>query len=161
MPRSYLLYTWVDMWEDYPNPYGLEKDEFKSIISTFNHILMRDIIDNGSLRKLPMGLGMIYVAKRPITDHSDKKKRLQIESPKYYSAYRHKLGLSALTFRHSGYYFGKIVWSKYKTKARNATLYVFSPLKNFVKHMAYMIREKHTIDKYWEFKQRIRKRKTQ
>lgn len=156
MPRSFLAFTWVDIWESYSNPYNLEKGEFRDIIATFNHLLMRDVVDNGALRKLPYGLGFLYVGKRLLADTQkameNEVKQWQNTHPLFYAAYTYTQEKYTLSYRHSGNYVARIKWSKFRIKSKNKTLFMFTCNKFFRKHMAYMIREKNTMSKYWEFK---------
>lgn len=153
MPKSVLAFTWRDMWDNFPHKDRMDKELYKNIISTFNHMLMRDIIDNGAIRKMPYGLGALLVHKRSLygrfTDKAEEYVKTRL--PIHYASYRKTKEKFLLNYRHTNNYVASIRWTKkigctLKTRA----LYAFRPLKVFRKYIAYSVREKNTIEKYWD-----------
>lgn len=154
MPASSLVYTWRDMWKAFPDKKQLDKDTYKVIISTFNHLFMRDLIDNGSIRKAPYGAGTFFIGKRDLMSGVlDRQEAMARRTPIFYAAFQKKKEKFLLHFRHTNNYVAKIRWSKQAhCTLKSRQLFAFKPLKVFRKYISYSVREKNAMEKYWDLK---------
>lgn len=53
-----------DAFEAYDNPYNLTKDEFMLITKTLFYTLFQEVVNNGTIYKLPFSLGLMGVRKK-------------------------------------------------------------------------------------------------
>lgn len=57
------IYTYVDMYENYENPYNLSRQDFRLIVSSFNVALAELALETGGVYKMPGRSGMLSLAR--------------------------------------------------------------------------------------------------
>ena len=135
-------HTLEDIFIKYDNKYNLTKKEFKEICKVFNNILMRTIVDTGFEYKLPHRLGSISVRKK-------KSKGGAID----FAHYKKTGDIIKHTNKHSGGYHAAFYWSRRSPQAifANKFIYKFFPVRFYKKYLADAIRERNTINKYFDY----------
>lgn len=65
--------TLTDAFKAYENKYGLTSDQYQLIASTVNHLIIADIVENGSAYVLPYGTGLLSIikSKAKVNPHPD------------------------------------------------------------------------------------------
>ena len=135
--------TIIDIYNSYERKNKPSKKVFKNVLLSFNYILMKDIIDNGTIYHLPKKLGLLYIGRSKTRDIHNRKMDMHHymkTGEKVYFTNKHSLGYTA-SFK----------WDKHDSEyfqlyARMRAY--FTPLRGFKRYLAKCIKEHNTIQKY-------------
>ena len=137
-------YTLSNLYDDYPLRHLITRAQFRKTLTTFNDILMQSSIDTGKVYQLPNHGGIIGVRKKP-SWRQPVNYRLSRDAGK--KVMHHNF--------HSGGLVGVILWDRAKPfynfvdfGLRN--LVNFEPTRPHKRLMAKALKEKNTINKYYD-----------
>lgn len=141
-------YTEHDIFKIYKNQYNIDKQQFVKIVQAFFVLLLKDMVNNGTVFYLPPMLGILGIVKQRL------KKPLQRFDYVHYKATGEKI---FLTNAHSEGWLAKFKWRlpnyRYKnTTFNNNTCNVrFIPSRFASRFLAKQIKQNNTIVKYYEY----------
>lgn len=125
--------------------YDIDWSLYKKIVGSFNKIVMRKIIEDGYIFKVPYRLGSIRVIKR--------KNRLDNLKPDYslYNTSEGKYKVKHLN-EHTDNYYVRFHWYKKESIVINKTIYSFIPTRANKRHLASLLKNKgiEQLNKYFE-----------
>ena len=126
--------------------YNIDWNQYKEIISSFNKEVMRAMIEDGFIFKLPYRMGILRIRKRE--NNLDKLK------PDWstYNVSNQEIKNKYLN-SHTDNYYVRFYWAKNKEAIiRNKTLYAFIPTRDNKRYLSKNLKEKgmEQMNKYFE-----------
>lgn len=142
--RNNIRNTISDAYYNYDNKYDIDFNTFRKVCKTFNHLVMKSIIDTGNWYNIPNRLGHLQVKKFKIK--GNKKWINWNETQKYNKIifFEHK---------HSDGWVAKFNWDVTSPKAYfgNKSQFRWKPVRYYKSELSKAIKQKNTINKYYEF----------
>ena len=135
--------TLSDAFVNYDNKHNITWKEFILICKTFNHIIMKAVIETGKQYKLPKALGTIAIIKK-------RSSRLSYIDFNHFNktgeVVRHKN-------KHSEGYYAKFYWDKSAPHCRvsNKMRIKYVPVRFYKRTLARAIIDNNTISKYFGY----------
>lgn len=135
--------TIIDIYNSFPGKNKIDKKTFRNILLTYNYVLMKDMIDRGTIYYLPKKLGLLYIGRSKTKDI--KKRKMDMN---HYMKTGERI---YFTNKHSQGYTATFKWDKHDSEyfqlyARMRAYY--TPLRGFKRYLARCIKEHNTITKY-------------
>lgn len=127
--------------EFYENKYELTRAEYRLILKTFNHMLMRYMIETGNAIRFPKLLGLLKINKRKAGEAFD------------YKYYMETGKIRIHKNKHSAGYYAKWYWdqSSPRTNYPFQGLWKFKATRDHNRFLAKQIKEHNYINKYYEY----------
>lgn len=125
--------------------YNIEWSLYKDILFTFNKSIMKSIIEDGYIFKMPYRLGTIRIIKKP--------NRLDRLKPDYslYNTSEGEYKIKHLN-EHTNNYYVRFHWYKKDMIVINKTIYSFIPTRDNKRYLASLLKTKgmEQLNKYFE-----------
>lgn len=141
--RPNYKYTYVDIYETFPQKDQIDKETFLNICKTFNAIYIKHLIETGNVLRVPKSLGTLSIRKRK----SGKRKNVDLIHLMQTGEKRY------INNKHSENYYARFHWSKKYPYLMTTvpTAFKLQMSRKAKRALSSAIKQKNTITKYYEY----------